>query len=85
MSNWYVGKTGNHQGLIIDEQDGRNVAVSHRKEDAPLIAAAPELRAALEACLKDVATPISDHPWAVQQRKAHEQARAAISKAGGQP
>lgn len=45
--NWYVSSTGNHQGLIVDEADGRNVAVAYDKQDAPLLAAAPAL---LEAC-----------------------------------
>ena len=44
---WSVAKTGNHQGLIVDDNTGRNVAVSYDKEDADLIAAAPEL---LDAC-----------------------------------
>lgn len=47
MKKWYKAKAGNHQGLIIEEKSGRTVAVSYEKEDAGLIAAAPEL---LEAC-----------------------------------
>jgi hypothetical protein len=82
---WYVASTGNHQGLIIDETDGRNVATAYDKADAPLIAAAPELLEALQACLEGVATPISDHPWAVKQRAAHTKARAVIAKATGTP
>lgn len=42
---WYVGKTGNHQGLIIEDKTGRNIAVSYDKADAPLIASAPALMA----------------------------------------
>ncbi len=49
--NWYESKTGNHQGLVIDEADGRNVAVVYDKKDAPLIAAAPALLAALRGLL----------------------------------
>jgi len=44
---WYTGNTGNHQGLIIDEETGENIAVAYKKENADLIAAAPEL---LKAC-----------------------------------
>lgn len=41
--NWYVGNTGNHQGLVIEETTGRDVAVTYDKKDAPLVAAAPRL------------------------------------------
>lgn len=40
---WYEAKTGNHQGLIVSEANGANVAVTYDKADALLIAAAPEL------------------------------------------
>jgi hypothetical protein len=43
---------GNHQGLIIDEDTGRNVAVAYDKADAPLIAAAPALLEALEIAVE---------------------------------
>ena len=26
---WYTAKTGNHQGLVISERDGENVAVTY--------------------------------------------------------
>jgi hypothetical protein len=50
MTTWYEAKTGNHQGLVIEEATGRNVAVAYDKADAPLIAAAPKLLAALKRC-----------------------------------
>lgn len=40
---WHETSTGNHQGLIIDEETGKNIAVCYDKADAPLIAAAPKL------------------------------------------
>lgn len=50
--SWYATKTNkgspHEQGLIIEETTGRNVAVAYQAEDAPLIAAAPELLAACE-------------------------------------
>ena len=48
---WY-GKeqSGSEQGLIIDEENGRNVAVAYDKRDTALIAAAPALLAACKAC-----------------------------------
>jgi len=45
---WYEAKMGNHQGLIVDEKTGANIAVVYDKKDAPLIAAAPDLAEALE-------------------------------------
>ena len=47
MNTWYEASTGNHQGLIIDEDTGDNIAVSYDKTNAKLISAAPEM---LEAC-----------------------------------
>lgn len=48
QGHWYVAETGNHQGLIIDEATGENIAISYKKEDAPLLAAVPELLEALK-------------------------------------
>jgi len=52
---FYVGKTSDHQGLIIEEGTGRNVAVTYDKADTPLLAAAPEMLAALIAAQEDLA------------------------------
>ena len=35
--NWYVSNSYNDQGLIIDEKTGENIAVTYKKEYAPLI------------------------------------------------
>ena len=52
MKNWYVAKNSNDtQGLVIDEITGENIAVIYKKEDAPLIASAPELLEALKEAL----------------------------------
>ena len=48
---WYEASTGNHQGLIINEQTGANIAVAYDKQDARLIAAAPDLLDALQQVL----------------------------------
>jgi len=40
---WYEASMGNHQGLIIAEDSGENIAVAYDKRNAALIAAAPEL------------------------------------------
>ena len=37
MTNWYESNTGNHQGLIIDEETGDSIAVTYNKKDAEFI------------------------------------------------
>lgn len=49
MIEWHASDTGNHQGLVIETNTGRNVAVSYERQDANLLAAAPAMRAALES------------------------------------
>lgn len=39
---WYATSASSDQGLIIDEETGKNVAVSYDKKDAPLLAAGKE-------------------------------------------
>lgn len=47
---WHSANVSGDQGLIIGD-NGKNVAVAYDKVDAPLIAAAPDLLAALRiAC-----------------------------------
>lgn len=55
---WYEAKTGNHQGLVVEEGTGNNIAVTYDKTDACLIAASPELLFACENALED---PDDDH------------------------
>lgn len=89
---WKVDGGEGVMDLEIRHIDGRSIAVitgyrgtvDENAANANLIAAAPELLAALIACREDVATPISDNPWAVKQRKAHQMADAAIAKAKGE-
>jgi hypothetical protein len=47
MKTWHAASTGNHQGLVIEDETGRNVAVAYDKADAPLIAQAPAMLEAL--------------------------------------
>ncbi len=76
---WYTAKTGNHQGLIIEEETGRNVAVAYDAADAPLLSAAPDLLAACKGLEDDFPSGqpgnISSHVW--------DQIAAAIAKAEG--
>lgn len=36
-TTWYEANTGNHQGLIVEEKTGRNIAVTYDKADAARI------------------------------------------------
>jgi hypothetical protein len=45
---WYEANTGNHQGLVISESSSADVCVTYDKQDAALIAAAPEMLEAIE-------------------------------------
>ena len=46
--SWYTTKGSMGQGLVIDEADGRTVAVAYDEKDAPLLAAAPDMLEALK-------------------------------------
>jgi hypothetical protein len=78
--NWYTASTGNHQGLVIDEETGRNVAVAYDKKDASLIAAAPALLAALVNAVRCgerdgmPGNPGSAPAWVVTAREAINEA-----------
>ena len=52
MKTWNAGRTCSDQGLIIEEETGRTIAVAYNNENTALLAAAPELLAALEALHK---------------------------------
>ena len=77
LGAWYVGKTGNHQGIVIDQSTGRNVAVTYQAADAPLVAAAPELLRALESLLNLVTAA------SLNQCQPISEAQAARAKAKG--
>lgn len=46
MNTWY--KAHGLQGLVIENNTGRNVAVTYDPKDAPMVAAAPAMLAALK-------------------------------------
>jgi hypothetical protein len=48
--NWYAKNGSGGQGIVIDEDTGRSVAVAYDVKDAPLLAAAPEMAEALREC-----------------------------------
>jgi hypothetical protein len=76
MKKWYEAKTGNDQGLVIEEETGRNVAVVYDKADAPLIAVAPEL---LEACKEFVRKCECGE---AHSTRSYARMKAAINEAG---
>jgi len=47
-TRWYSKSISSEQGLVIEERTGRSVAVAYDKADAPLLAAAPKMLAALK-------------------------------------
>ena len=48
LGPWYAtNAAGDAQGLVIAETTGANIAVTYRPEDAALVAAAPDMLAAL--------------------------------------
>jgi len=78
---WYEAKTGNHQGLVISEATGANVAVAYDKKDAPLIAAAPDMLAALETIAKS--ERLETGTFVCDFDTLQSVARAAVAKAKG--
>jgi hypothetical protein len=94
---WHYGEPGNHQGLVIAERTGANVAVTYAKDDASfivlacnshdaLLADVAKLRAAINALLDDV-SDLDDDARAKFGGKSDRSvvlARAALqSTAGG--
>ena len=51
VPKWHAQK-GNDQGFVVETATGRTVAVSYRKEDANILAAAPALIAAADKVLQ---------------------------------
>lgn len=47
-STWHSARTSGDQGLVIEEETGANIAVTYEAKHAPLVAAAPEMLAALK-------------------------------------
>ena len=53
-NKWYVANTCTHNGLVVEEKSGENIAVTYKKENARLIASAPELLKALMDIIKNI-------------------------------
>ena len=78
---WYAARSASdHQGIVADETTGATIAVVYDKQNAPLLAAAPELLAALEAVL----TYEDDRPApGTFGAEIYRNAQAALAKARG--
>lgn len=86
QQEWCEASTGNHQGLIVEEGTGRNIAIAYDKKDAALIAAAPELLSALENLLDEMESRFDYEDADEGEQEAMDNARNIITKAtGGQP
>lgn len=82
MKTWNVGKlAGNHQGIVYDEITGRDVALTYDPADAPLVAAAPAMLAALQEILADQETMCEPY----RNEAICERIRAAIALAEQDP
>ena len=80
---WYAAKAGNaHQGLVIDEKTGRNVAVSYDVADTAILAAAPGMLDALELAQATVERLQRHAPGSANGTL--DVVRAAIAKAKGE-
>lgn len=81
--NCYRSINAADQGLVIDQNTGANIAVVYDGNNAALIAAAPELLAALEDCYSE----LNQLAFLQGDKLANvtlAAARAAILKAKGQ-
>ena len=78
--NWTGQATSSDQGLIIDDETGKNIAVAYDTKHTNLIAAAPAMREALRELLNDpyLSDPINAQrmakAWAAYQLTIEEQA-----------
>lgn len=79
---WYTSsKKGDLQGLVIEEGTGANIAVTYKVEDAPVVAAAPELLEIVKTLANDDATQhATDLDHFMFYARLKEKARAAIKK-----
>lgn len=83
---WYGKEQGgpHNQALVVSEQDGRNVAVCYDARDMPLIAAAPDLLAALEEIANTDTEGFGILDFGVSCSHFIAVAKAAIAKAKGE-
>ena len=84
--NWTFQKTSSDQGLIYDEESGRNIAVTYNSEHAPVVAASLDLLRAAKALVSHIEELPDDtekcrHLKLALNNRAGEELREAIAKA----
>ena len=58
---WYAANMGNDfQGLVVEEQTGKNIAVAYDKRDVHILAAAPAMYEALSELVKYLREEVAD-------------------------
>lgn len=84
-TTWTIRPYG-YEKYAVENDYGHQVAFTHSREYAHLIAAAPDLLAALKECLPlfDMVTALDDH-GSNALGQAENLIRAAIAKAEGRP
>ena len=80
---WYTASTGNHQGLIISESTGANIAGTYDNKDSALIASAPDMLESLRQIVSDFDFCGNESSYGDRLPAYIETARAAIHKATG--
>ena len=88
QKTWYYRPTAGHethgQGVVVDEATGRDVAVIYDGDaDGAMLAAAPEMLAALELVLNCQNYTSDGCPVSYELQAALTEARLAASKARG--
>ena len=84
-NNWYASKSsGGTHGCVADEVTGRTVAIVYEDKDTSLLAAAPEMLAALEGIVKHIESIKDDwiHDGSPNNTKMHGLAVALNNRAG---
>ena len=77
---WYIANMGNdHQGLVVDEATGHNIAVAYDRKDTPMLAAAPAMYEALTSALNVLSTNAD----VTTRTLARQQIEAALAQAEG--
>jgi hypothetical protein len=79
--SWYPKPGSGGQGIVIDEADGRTVAVAYDHKDTALLAASPKLLAALNRTVARLEFVTRHSHFTTADDRTISQARAAIAEA----